>query len=66
MIQDTPTHARKLMRSSVRMLANENPTIAATATKAAVQVAWVERAFKAMEMLSKAEPETKVKTGHSG
>lgn len=33
-----PTHANQLMRASVRILPNMKPTIAATATKTAVQV----------------------------
>lgn len=62
MILVTPIHASQLIRPSVRILEKPNPIIAATATKMAVQVACIERAFKAIEILSIAEPEVKVKT----
>lgn len=58
----TPTHASQLIRLSVWMLAKSNPEMAATATKSAVQVPCSDTAFRAMDMLSIAEPATKTQS----
>lgn len=57
-----PAHARGLMRLRVRMLAKAKVTRAAITTKIAVQMALFDSALNAMEILSMAEPEIKVKT----
>lgn len=44
------------------MLARLPPAIAAMATNTAVQVAWLDRAFRPIEMPSIAEPEQKIQT----
>lgn len=61
-IQLTPTHAKAPIFARVRILDNVKPMTAATTTKTAVQTACFEMALSAIEMLSKADPETKVKT----
>lgn len=50
------------MRSKVCILENVKVVIVAIATKMAVQIAWVDNAFRQIEMPSIEEPETKVKT----
>jgi hypothetical protein len=55
-MQGRPIQASQVIRPSVRMLLRPNPTMAATAAKAAVHVAWVETAFKPIEMPRMAEP----------
>lgn len=44
------------------MLAKRKPTMAATTTKTAVHVAWLETAFRPMETLSIPEPAMKVQS----
>lgn len=60
---NSPTQAIQPMRARVRMLVRQNVIIAATATKTEVQVPCDEIAFKAIEMLSIPEPETKIQSG---
>lgn len=55
-IHGSPIHASQVIRPSVRMLLHTNPRIAATAAKTAVHVAWVETAFKPIEIARIAEP----------
>lgn len=63
MMDTIPTHASQVMRPRVRMLPNMNPMTAATATKTAVHVPWADTAFNAMEILSMADPATKIQSG---
>lgn len=62
-MQIPPIHASHDIRPKVRILEKTNVMIAAIATNTAVQTACIERAFRAMETLSIAEPEQNVKTG---
>jgi hypothetical protein len=62
MMQIAPIHASHEIRPKVRILEKTNVMIAAMATKMAVQIACMERAFRAMDTLSIAEPEQNVKT----
>ena len=62
MMQTTPTHASHDMFPKVCTLEKAKPAIAAIATKTAVQVACVDTALRAIDKLSIAEPETKIKT----
>jgi hypothetical protein len=52
----SPTHANQVILPRVRILLKAHPKIAAIATKAAVQVTWVETAFNPIERLRIAEP----------
>lgn len=61
-IQVRPTQAIQLIRPSVWMLDSMHPTIAATATKTAVQVPCVETALRPMEILRMPEPATKIQS----
>lgn len=61
----SPIQAIQPIRLKVRMLLRRNVRIAATATKTAVQVPWVEIAFRAIDILSIPEPETKIQSGHT-
>lgn len=61
-IESAPIQAKKPILSSVLILPNINPMTAAHATNPAVQMACVESAFKEMEILSMADPATKVKS----
>lgn len=61
-MQIAPTHASHEIRPKVRILEKMTVMIAAMATKMAVQIACMERAFRAMDTLSIAEPEQNVKT----
>jgi hypothetical protein len=62
MMQAAPTQAIQLMRPRVWMLETQKVTTAAIATKIAVQAPCSDRALSATEILSMAEPETKVKS----
>ena len=62
MMQPTPSQASQLILPSVRMLAKQKPTTAATTTKTAVHVACVETAFKPIEVPSIPEPAMKVQS----
>jgi hypothetical protein len=62
MMLKRPTHAKIVIRPSVRMLLRQMATTAATTTKTAVQVPWVETALRAIETLSKPEPVTKTQS----
>lgn len=62
MIPTTPTHASQEIRCRVWMLENRKSIIAATATNTAVHVPWRESAFNAIEMLTIADPATKIQT----
>lgn len=55
-----PAQANHEMRPRVWMLPRENPTMAATATKMAVQAPWLERAFRAVAIPRIPEPATKI------
>jgi hypothetical protein len=55
-IHGRPIHASQVILPSVRMLLRPNPAMAATAAKTAVHVAWVETAFRPIEMPRMAEP----------
>lgn len=59
-IHGRPTHATVVMRPNVRILQKQKPTMAATAVKTAVHVAWVDTAFKPMERPRIAEPLVKM------
>lgn len=61
-IQTIPTQASQLILPSVRMLARQKMAMAATATKTAVQVPCSDKAFNAMDMLSIADPATKIQS----
>lgn len=61
-MQTNPSHAIQLIFSSVRILANKNPMMAATATKTAVHVPWSEMAFRLIEMPSIPDPATKIQS----
>lgn len=61
-IQPIPTHANQLMLPIVRMLARQKTVTAGTATNAAVQVACVEIAFKAIDILSKPDAQQNTRT----
>ena len=58
-MQTKPSHAIQLIFPSVRMLANNSPTMAATATKTAVHAPWAEMAFRLIEMPSIPDPPQK-------
>lgn len=62
MMDETPTQAIQPILWSVCMLARLKATIAATATKTAVQVACMEMALRAIETLNMADPDIKMKT----
>lgn len=62
-MQVRPIQASQLIRPRVRMLPPTSPMAAATATKTDVQVAWLDTAFKPIEMLSMPDPATKVQSG---
>ncbi len=62
-MQIAPIHANHEIRLRVRILEKITVMIAAIATNIAVQTECIERAFRAMETLSMAEPEQNVKTG---
>lgn len=62
MMDKAPIQANQLILPRVSILEKINPMIAAITTKMAVQRAWVESALKAIEMLSRAEPATKMTT----
>jgi hypothetical protein len=64
-MQIAPIHASHEMQPKVRILEKTNVMIAATATKIAVQIACIDRAFRAIDTLNVAEPEQNVKTGKS-
>jgi hypothetical protein len=55
MMQGSPTHASQVIRPSVLILENPNPTMAAIAEKTAVHVACDETAFNPIERLRIAE-----------
>lgn len=61
-MQNRPSQASQLMRPSVCMLPNMQPTTAATAMKTAVHVPWVETAFRPMERLRIPDPATKIQS----
>lgn len=63
MTQTKPSQASQLSLPSVRILANMNPVMAATATKTAVQVPWFDTALKPIETLNIADPQTNVQSG---
>ena len=65
-MDETPSHANRLNLPSVWMLEKMKQKTAMAPTKTAVHVAWVDRAFSAMEMLSIPPAELKVKTGSGG
>jgi hypothetical protein len=65
MIQTNPTQASHPILPNVRILANEKPRTAATATKTAVQAACEETELRPMEMPSIAEPATKIQSRNS-
>jgi len=57
-----PAAASQLIFESVGMEDNTKVATAATATKTAVQVAWLDTAFSPIEMLRMADPETKTQS----
>lgn len=59
-IQLMPIHASQVIRPNVRMLDSPNTMIAAVPTNTAVQIAWLDTAFKAIDILSM--PEALAKT----
>lgn len=61
-IQVKPIQAIQLIFPRVCILESENPTMAATATKMAVQAPCVETALRPMEMLKMPEPATKIQS----
>jgi hypothetical protein len=63
MMQIAPIQASQEIRPKVRILEKTNVMIAAIATKIAVQIACIDKAFRAMDTLNIAEPEQNVKTG---
>lgn len=62
MIPITPIHASQVILPRVWILAKRKAMTAATATNTAVQVAWVDNAFKAIDTLSIPEAATKIQT----
>jgi hypothetical protein len=58
-------HASQIIRPRVRTLERTKPTIAARATKIAVQAPWLVIALSAMEMESIPEAETKIQSGQT-
>ena len=57
-----PAHASQDIRPRVWILPRQKPTMAATATKMAVQAPWDESAFRAVEIPKIPEPATKMQT----
>ena len=57
-----PAAASQLIFESVGMEDNTKVATAATATKTAVQVAWLEMALSPIEILRMADPETKTQS----
>jgi len=65
MIQTSPIQANHPILPSVRILANENPRTAATATKTAVQAACEETELRPIDIPNIAEPATKIQSSHA-
>lgn len=63
-MHDTPPHAIQVIWPRVWILPNKNPITAAMATKMAVQMEWVDKALRLIEMLSIPEPATKTQSRH--
>lgn len=58
----SPIHASQVILPSVRTLLNANPRIHATTENTAVQVPWVETAFRPMDMPRIPEPLTNIQS----
>ena len=59
-MQIMPIHATQLILDNVGIEAETNAMIAATATNTAVQAPWLDKALKAVDTETKADPATKM------
>ena len=60
MMEPQPIHVRMAIFARVLMLLNVKPKMAPIRTKMAVQTAWVDKAFNAIDMLRIPDPATKI------